>query len=50
MEHYISFERVVKRYQMGEVELTAVDGVDFTIEKGSLPSSSAPAGQGRQRF
>ena len=47
MEHYISFENVVKRYQMGEVELTAVDGVDFSIEKGEFAIIVGPSGAGK---
>ena len=47
MEHYISFENVVKRYQMGEVELTAVDGVDFSIEKGEFAVIVGPSGAGK---
>ena len=47
MEHYISFENVVKRYQMGEVEITAVDGVDFSIEKGEFAIIVGPSGAGK---
>ena len=31
---YISFENVKKEYQMGEVTIKAVDGVDFTVSGG----------------
>ena len=34
MRSYIEFEMVKKIYQMGEVKIKALDGVDFTIEKG----------------
>ena len=47
MEHYISFENVVKRYQMGEVEITAVNGVDFSIEKGEFAVIVGPSGAGK---
>ena len=47
MEHYISFENVVKRYQMGEVVLTAVDGVNFEIEKGEFAIIVGPSGAGK---
>ena len=47
MEHYISFENVVKRYQMGVVVLTAVDGVDFEIEKGEFAIIVGPSGAGK---
>ena len=33
---YISFENVKKEYQMGEVTIKAVDGVDFTVDKGEF--------------
>ena len=33
---YITFENVRKEYKMGEVTIKAVDGVDFTIEKGEF--------------
>ena len=33
---YISFEDVQKIYQMGEVTIHAVDGVNFHIEKGEF--------------
>ena len=32
---YISFEHVKKEYKMGEVTITAVDGVDFEIGRAS---------------
>ena len=47
MGHYILFEDVVKRYQMGEITLTAVDGVDFEIEKGEFAIIVGPSGAGK---
>lgn len=47
MGSYISFENVVKRYQMGEVVLTAVDGVTFEIEKGEFCIIVGPSGAGK---
>ena len=32
---YILFESVTKVYRMGEVEIRAVNGADFIIEKGA---------------
>ena len=31
---FVELKSVYKRYQMGEVTITASDGVDFEIEKG----------------
>ena len=44
---YISFEQVKKEYQMGEVTIQAVDGVDFVIEKGEFAIIVGPSGAGK---
>ena len=44
---YISLEHVVKRYQMGEVTITAVDDICFEIEKGEFVIVVGPSGAGK---
>lgn len=44
---YISFENVKKIYQMGEVTIHAVDGVNFHIEKGEFAIIVGPSGAGK---
>ena len=44
---YISLEHVVKRYQMGEVTITAVDQISFDIEKGEFAVIVGPSGAGK---
>ena len=44
---YISFEDVQKIYQMGEVIIHAVDGVNFHIEKGEFAIIVGPSGAGK---
>lgn len=44
---YISFENVKKIYQMGEVTIHAVDGVNFNIEKGEFAIIVGPSGAGK---
>ena len=44
---YISFENVKKEYQMGEVTIKAVDGVDFVVEKGEFAIIVGPSGAGK---
>ena len=44
---YISFEDVQKIYQMDEVTIHAVDGVNFHIEKGEFAIIVGPSGAGK---
>ncbi len=44
---YISLEHVVKRYQMGEVVITAVSDISFDIEKGEFCVIVGPSGAGK---
>lgn len=44
---FILFEDVAKIYRMGEVEIRAVNGADFTIEKGEFTVIVGPSGAGK---
>jgi len=44
---YISLEHVVKRYTMGEVVITAVSDISFSIEKGEFCVVVGPSGAGK---
>ena len=44
---YIALEHVVKRYQMGEVTITAANDITFTIEKGEFAVIVGPSGAGK---
>jgi len=44
---YISLENVVKRYQMGEVTITAADRITFDIDKGEFVIIVGPSGAGK---
>lgn len=46
-EPFILFENVIKIYRMGEVEIRAVDGADFSIEKGEFTVIVGPSGAGK---
>ena len=46
-EPFILFENVVKIYKMGEVEIRAVDGADFSVEKGEFTVIVGPSGAGK---
>ena len=44
---FIEFRDVRKIYQMGEVEVAAVDGMSFSIEKGEFVVVVGPSGSGK---
>ncbi len=44
---YIELENIRKHYQMGEVTITAVDGVSFAIEKGDFAVVVGASGAGK---
>lgn len=44
---FIELDNVQKNYQMGEVTITAVDGVNFTIEKGDFAVVVGESGAGK---
>ena len=47
MEDIVILKDVRKIYKMGEVEIRAVDGVDFTIKKGDFVVIVGPSGAGK---
>ncbi len=47
---FIEFRDVRKIYQMGEVEVAAVDGMSFNVEKGEFVVVVGPSGRARPRF
>lgn len=47
MAHYIEFENVKKIYQMGEVEIPALAGVNFSINKGEFVVIAGASGAGK---
>ncbi len=44
---FISLDHVVKQYQMGEVTITAVEDISFTLEKGEFVVIVGPSGAGK---
>lgn len=44
---YVSMKNVYKRYKMGEVTITASDGVSFDIEKGEFVVITGASGAGK---
>ena len=44
---YIEFKDVSKKYQMGEIEIKALDKISFDIEKGELVVILGPSGAGK---
>lgn len=47
MSSFVTFQNVYKRYQMGEVQITALDGVSFEVEKGEFAIVVGPSGAGK---
>ncbi len=47
MEAFVTLREVYKRYQMGEVAITASDGISFEIEKGEFVVIVGPSGAGK---
>ena len=44
---YIEFRDVRKIYQQGEVDIRALDGVDFQVEKGKFAIICGASGAGK---
>ena len=47
MEDYIVFDNVYKRYKMGEVTITAANGVSFNVKKGEFCVVVGASGAGK---
>ena len=47
MAAFVTLDSVYKRYQMGEVTITASDGVSFTVEKGEFAVIVGSSGAGK---
>lgn len=47
MSDFVVFNEVYKRYIMGEVTITAADGVTFSIDKGEFAVVVGPSGAGK---
>ena len=44
---FVKLKNVTKIYQMGEVQIRAVDGIDFSIDKGDCVVVVGPSGAGK---
>lgn len=47
MEDFVTLKDITKIYKMGEVEIRAVDGIDFNIKKGEFVVIVGPSGAGK---
>ncbi|MEG2800254.1 MAG: ATP-binding cassette domain-containing protein, partial [Erysipelotrichaceae bacterium] len=47
MSKYIEFKDVKKIYKMGEVEISALVGVDFSVKKGEFVVVAGASGAGK---
>ncbi|MDD3278604.1 MAG: ABC transporter ATP-binding protein [Lachnospiraceae bacterium] len=44
---YVELSKITKIYHMGEVEISACDGIDFSVEKGEFVIIVGPSGAGK---
>ncbi len=47
MEEFVKLENISKVYHMGEIEIRAVDGIEFSIRKGEFVVIVGPSGAGK---
>ena len=47
MKNFVEFENVYKRYKMGEVTITAADGVTFSVNEGEFAVVVGLSGAGK---
>ena len=47
MDTFVKLENITKIYHMGEVEIRAVDGIDFSIQKAEFVVIVGPSGAGK---
>lgn len=47
LENYVQLKDVYKIYKMGEVEIHAVDGIEFSVDKGEFVVVVGPSGAGK---
>lgn len=47
MDTFVKLENITKIYHMGEVEIRAVEGIDFSIQKGEFVVIVGPSGAGK---
>lgn len=47
---FIKLEKISKIYHLGEVEIKALDSIDFSIEKGDFLIVAGPSGSGKSTF
>ena len=45
--YLVEFASVTKRYQLGDVEVVALDGVDFHVQPGDFVAITGPSGSGK---